>query len=376
MQTILLIDDDAAIRTIFGLSLRKHGYHVIEASSGYDGYALARQQRPDLILTDISMPEGNGQSVLHYIRHDPELRSRQVVLMTGRPDTFTARTGMEAGADDFLQKPFTQEALLRCVEARLQRAKIYDYVEKERKVSLPPNLSHEFFTPLNGIIGLSELLMDRLDNLPPAEVRSMVGDILKTGLRLHRTLRNYLMILDLEASPYPEKPQSYLPLSPDETQQALLSGIHQALGRVGREKDARIEIHQASIPISADDLSLIAEELVDNACNFSPVNKPIVIQLDKNGIFTVTDAGRGMTREQIEKIGAFHQFDRKKYEQQGLGLGLVLAQKLTARCGASFSIDSRLSEGTQVKIDFPIERKPSRTVTGRFIPLSRKKEVR
>jgi two-component system sensor histidine kinase/response regulator len=67
---------------------------------------------------------------------------------------------------------------------------------------------------------------------------------------------------------------------------------------------------------------------------------------------TITDQGRGLTVEEISRIGAFQQFDRKKHEQQGLGLGLVLVQKLSSLYKAKFSIKSEPSEGTTVQIEF------------------------
>ena len=67
----------------------------------------------------------------------------------------------------------------------------------------------------------------------------------------------------------------------------------------------------------------------------------------------VTDHGRGLTAEEIAHIGAFRQFERKKNEQQGLGLGLGLVQKLTALCGAEFSMSSEPGVGTQATVAFP-----------------------
>ena len=90
MKLILLIDDDEQVRFSFGLALRESGYRVIESDSGKAGLELARQHLPDLILTDINMPFGNGEALLHHLRADPELCSKQIVLMTGRPDMVSA----------------------------------------------------------------------------------------------------------------------------------------------------------------------------------------------------------------------------------------------------------------------------------------------
>src|SRR5476651_1915714 len=129
MKTILLVDDDQQVRAMFGLALRRYGYHVIEAGSGVTGLQMARQHLPDLILSDIHMPGGDGSTLLRDIRHDPELKSKQVVLMTGRPELVTARKGMEEGADDFLVKPINLASLLNCVKARFSRASISWRVE-------------------------------------------------------------------------------------------------------------------------------------------------------------------------------------------------------------------------------------------------------
>src|ERR1700691_1355109 len=116
MKTILLIDDDLQLRRMFKMALTRSGYHVIEADSGISGLEMARKHLPDLILSDIHMPGGDGSTLLRDIRRDSELKSKQVVLMTGRPDLVTPRKGMDEGADDFLVKPVNLEALLNCME--------------------------------------------------------------------------------------------------------------------------------------------------------------------------------------------------------------------------------------------------------------------
>jgi DNA-binding response OmpR family regulator len=105
MKTILLVDDDPQLRSMFSMGLTRKGYSVIEADSGATGLEMARKHLPDLILSDIHMPGGDGSTLLQEIRRDPELKSKQVVLITGRPDLVTPRQGMEGGADDFLVKP-------------------------------------------------------------------------------------------------------------------------------------------------------------------------------------------------------------------------------------------------------------------------------
>jgi two-component system sensor histidine kinase/response regulator len=353
MKTILLIDDDEQVRTTFGMALRKNGYHVLEADSGIGGLDRARRHLPDLILSDVHMPGGDGGTLLRDIRRDPELRSKQVVLMTGKTEPVTPRKGMEEGADDFLVKPVSMEALLGCVKARFNRASISWRVEDEMlknlRTSAPSNLPHEFFTPMAGIIGLMEILDSGYSTFTPEEVQAIHCDVRHSALRLNRTLRNYLLILDLQSSTSEE---AIKPLSPSDVETAILAGVADALRLNNRREDLTVQIQALAVRAKLDDLSRMAEELVDNACKFSRHGTPVVVTLSADGRLTVTDRGRGMTAEQISRIGAFQQFDRKKQEQQGLGLGLVLVQKLAANCKAEFSMSSEPGSGTQAQIAF------------------------
>lgn len=118
MKTILLVDDDQQLRTLFGSILRGRGYYVIEAESGSAGLEMARKHLPDLILSDIDMPGGDGANLLRHIRRDPQLKSKQFVLMSGGPDLSISCKDI-GGVDDFLPKPVPFQKLLSCIKARI-----------------------------------------------------------------------------------------------------------------------------------------------------------------------------------------------------------------------------------------------------------------
>jgi CheY-like chemotaxis protein len=124
MKTILLVDDDQELRTLFGRVLRRGGYCVIEADSGVNGLEMARKHLPDLILSDINMAGGDGVSLLRDIRRDPELKSRQFVFLSGTTDWGSLRNSVEERADDFLTKPVSFQALLSCMKVRFSCASI------------------------------------------------------------------------------------------------------------------------------------------------------------------------------------------------------------------------------------------------------------
>lgn len=118
---ILVIEDDAACRDIVRRILAVKRHTVVEASTAEDGLRLARDSRPDLILTDINLGDADGFSILASVREDPALATIPVIMMTGRQEATDMRRGMDSGADDYLQKPFDTLSLIAAVEARLQK---------------------------------------------------------------------------------------------------------------------------------------------------------------------------------------------------------------------------------------------------------------
>jgi two-component system sensor histidine kinase/response regulator len=356
MKTLLVIDDDEAILSSYGLALEHAGYRVHTATSGTVGVELARRHLPDLILCDINMPGMDGRNVLRTLREDTLAGATQIVLMTGNTQGLNTREAMALGADDFLTKPFGVVQLMRCVEARLQRAQIHgrvaDQAVTDLRASLRSSLPHELFTPLAGILGLTAALRTDLPQMSPAEINELLADIERSGWRLHRTLKNYLAVLDLEHGPAPETAPPVL--AGDNTQAAVANGAATAVRRHAREADLAVEAAPALLAVDAGDMTVMVEELVDNACSFSRPGTPIAVRLDEHGRMQVTDRGRGMTPAQIAQIGAFRQFDRQKHEQQGLGLGLVLVRKLAIRCGATFSLASEPGSGTTATVTFRI----------------------
>ena len=243
MKTLLVIDDDEGILGTYGLALEHAGYRVLTAASGTAGVELARRHLPDLIQCDINMPGMDGRSVLRTLRADTAAGATQIVLMTGNTKALSTREAMALGADDFLTKPFGVVQLMRCVEARLQRAQIHgrvaDQAVTDLQASLRFSLPHELFTPLAGILGLTAALRTDFPQMSPAEITELLADIERSGWRLHRTLKNYLAVLDLEHGPTPEAAPPVL--AGDNTQVAVGNGATTAARRHSREADLTVD---------------------------------------------------------------------------------------------------------------------------------------
>ena len=119
--TVLVAEDDASIRTVLMATLRSAGYRVLESGNGVDALAIARAERPTLVISDVLMPGGDGQALLAALRADPRTADVPFVFLTGLDERESVRRGMDLGADDYLTKPFRPTELLSLVQAQLRR---------------------------------------------------------------------------------------------------------------------------------------------------------------------------------------------------------------------------------------------------------------
>src|ERR1700722_11762028 len=162
MKKILVIDDEEWLREMIQLALRQKGYEVIEAENGEVGIEKAQKLIPDLILCDVNMDKVDGYLTLSSLRNQPATASIPFILMTGLADNAGMRHGMELGADDYLPKPFTIEALYAAVEARLKKSQAVREDAEKKMADLRDNITmmlpHELRTPLNGILAYGEIL--------------------------------------------------------------------------------------------------------------------------------------------------------------------------------------------------------------------------
>jgi DNA-binding response OmpR family regulator/anti-sigma regulatory factor (Ser/Thr protein kinase) len=361
---ILVIEDEKNIRENIQELLEAKFYTVRVASNGKQGVLEAIDFRPHLIVCDVMMPKMDGYKVLEYVRKTALVQNTPFIFLTARVDKSDIRQGMDLGADDYITKPFTTKELVRAIETRLKRQeKIisqYQKVKHELDTTVFAAYYHEFNTPLHGILGGLNLLLHARDTFSEKQTHDLLASIQKSGLRLNHSLANLMLFEEIKrAEVYTELLSMF---SHGEAKSNWPHKVKNELVTMSKEiynrsADLQMNIEPTEIKINPEYLQRLILELVDNALKFSkPGNKVQVIGRKEEDEYTieVIDTGRGFTLESLDDIAPFKQFNRKKFEQQGLGIGLYLVKRIVDFNQGELKIISLEGEGTRVVINLPL----------------------
>jgi DNA-binding response OmpR family regulator len=119
MARILVAEDERDIRELIGFTLRHHGHEVLSASNGEDALAIALRELPDLVLLDIRMPRLTGYDVCRRLRAEPTTKNIPVAFLSAKGQDSEVQAGMDAGATDYILKPFAPDQLINRVSLLL-----------------------------------------------------------------------------------------------------------------------------------------------------------------------------------------------------------------------------------------------------------------
>jgi two-component system sensor histidine kinase/response regulator len=362
MTRILTIEDDPDIRQNIIELLTYEGFAVLEAENGLVGVHRAREYLPDLIICDVTMPELDGYGVLLELASDRATATIPFIFLTAKVDRPDMRHRMELGADDYLTKPFLSSELVSAVVARLERqTKLIQQHEQKLDTlrdELINVLPHELRTPLTGILGYAELLMLDGVALDGTQVVKMATIIYNQSQRLQQLVEHYLLYAQIElVRSDPARVRAWRTQVTENPDEIIVDTVSWTAGQVGRAADLAVETQLVAVQIATDKLQKIVEVLVENAFKFSQPGTPVEVSAhteDTDFILRIRDQGRGMTAGQIKNIGAYMQFERKLYEQQGSGLGLIIAKRLTELHDGRLIIQSIPEQETLVTVTLPL----------------------
>ncbi|MEY2434523.1 MAG: hypothetical protein QOC92_4248 [Acidimicrobiaceae bacterium] len=124
-STVLVVDDDPVILKLLEVNFEMEGFTVLTAKDGEEGIEVARSEQPDLIVSDIMMPKKSGLELVIDLKSDPRTSEIPIILLSAKAQNADVRSGMDAGADDYVTKPFEPLDLVdrvnRLLEARASK---------------------------------------------------------------------------------------------------------------------------------------------------------------------------------------------------------------------------------------------------------------
>ena len=382
---ILIIDDIVENVEVLGEVLASH-YDVQFATSGAEGLALVRHQRPDLILLDVMMPGMDGYAVCAVLKADPDMRSIPVIFVTAKSDAESESRALAEGAVDFIHKPINQEVVLARVALHLALKNREDELSRlngdleqivaQRTLALRDaltqaesatrmksdflaNMSHEIRTPMNAIIGMTHLIQGT--ELTPRQ-RNYLGRIEASGHHLLGIINDILDLSKIQAGKMSTEVVDF-------KLEHLLDNVVGLVAEKAADKGLELIVNIArDVPpnLLGDPLRLgqILVNYANNAVKFTDrgeveISVSVVKRHGHEVVlrFAVRDTGIGIDEVQRQKL--FKDFEQgdssttRKYG--GTGLGLAIVSRLVELMGGQFGMDSQPGLGSTFWFTVPLE---------------------
>ena len=364
MINVVAIEDDPAILDNIIDTLEAEGLVIVGVCDGREGLDLVEKELPDLVICDIMIPSINGFDVLQRLRAQARTADIPFVFLTARSERENVRRGMELGADDYLSKPFTSAELVATVTAQLRKrttiAQKYESNMKVLRSNIIYALPHELRTPMMSILGYSDILQQEAQNITADDVADMAATIHRSGERLEAVFENYLVYAQLEImsgdSDEIQKLRNHVLDNPNDI---IATTATKRADRHKRKTDLKLVLNNTgSVRISTENLAKLVDVLVDNAFKFSTADSTVSVGcacVEGKFCLKILDAGRGMSVDQIKNLGAYMQFGRALHEQQGLGLGFIIARKIVEYHSGTIEIKSVVGKGTLITVYLPLD---------------------
>jgi signal transduction histidine kinase len=360
---ILVVDDNLEILRFIHLQLHDR-YDVYLARDGVQGLELARRELPDVVVSDYMMPGMDGLAMLRAMRADPTTTHIPVIMLTARTAISDRLAVREAGADNYLNKPFSPRELRSAIDRLLERKEQQTSVVLRAQVQgfelLSAGLAHELSNPLSAVKTAWFMTIEtlkRLDDLhaspdpDPKQIEAMHRRISDMRGVVDRAVERIGHLVSLIRHFSREGfPSTAMPTSAAEIVAEAVE-----LVRPPGDGGPTIVVTASAEPLlvlcTPEDLGQAIAHLIRNALDAAGQNGKVEIntRLESGSVvISVQDDGPGISRENLPRV--FAPFFTTKAPGSGIGIGLSIAQHVVGRLGGSIELRSRLGEGTIVKV--------------------------
>ncbi len=361
--------------------LRLKHYSLNEATSGSEALDYLRkcisdnEHLPDLILLDVQMPEMDGFEVCRILKADESLREIPVIFITARSEMDFIVEGFNAGAVDYVIKPFHATELLTRVKTHLDLKFSRDALRKNNALLEKLNreksefmgiAAHDLKNPLATVRWLTDSL--KSGALPPEKSAETLENITLAVERMFRLVKNLLDVNAIEEAAVLSGSDNHddSPLHlPSENINLVFAAADVLANYEAQAAQKSItttfanNAPNATIRINAEILSQILDNLISNALKYSPRDTTVAVKVSGNADFaqvSVQDEGVGIASEEISRL--FTKFGTLSAKPTGgedsTGLGLFIVKKLTEAAGGSVHFAPADKRGSIFRVQFPV----------------------
>ncbi len=362
---ILVVEDHQLLLEAIQDLLQVAGYEVATGANGYAALEIIKKRAPDLILSDITMPQMDGYDLYQKVRENPSWVRIPFIFLTARGERTDVLRGKALGVEDYIVKPFDTEDLLIAIESRLGRAQAIQQAAntefEQLKQQILNVLSHELRTPLTYIAGYTDLALEDAGSLSPEELQEFLLGIKRGSDRLTKLVKDMLLVVQIDTGRAADEFQAFSNIRPH--LEIYLRHVVESFRPAAQSAGVKLEYQcQGELPttrIHEEFLSNALGRVIENAIKFSHgPGKSVIVETRASGDWieiAVTDQGVGLAPDAINNIfKRFQQFDRDVMEQQGAGLGMFIAYNLVKLHGGKITVVSQLGQGSTFTLRIPV----------------------
>jgi signal transduction histidine kinase len=354
--------------------LREAGYSIMPATNGPAALQRVQKKMPDLILLDLMMPEMDGLEVCQRLKADPATRPVPIIFLTASNEMSHLVQGLQAGAVDYVTKPFNPPELLARVRTHLElkhaRDTIVRYGQELARLNEEKNefmgiAAHDLRNPLGAIIGYAEIITEETASLqasPGERFEQALQEMCGCATRIkHTSNRMAEMVQNLLDANRIERGEMKVSLARTDLAPVLNSVIETQRSRATAKQQTIHLESQGTPPVALLDSAVtvqVLENLVSNAVKYSPPGKSIYVRLKKSATTVrceVQDEGPGLSAEDQKKL--FGKFARLSAKPTGgehsTGLGLSIVKKMVEAMNGKVWCQSELGAGATFIVEFP-----------------------
>ncbi len=360
MPHILIVDDERYQRMLIRETLAGDpSFTFSEAEDGEQALKEVRRRRPDLIILDVMMPRMDGFQVCRILKHDPAYQAIPIILVTALGQLQDKVTGLDSGADDFVNKPFEESELQARVRSALRIKAMHDQLQD--LLQLRDDLVRMIMHDMGNLVAVISSALSLYQRVPPDSEQAIqfARDAYEANLSLADMISDALDVSSIETHK--------MPIRREQTDLvALTKALLDSFRNVALETEVKLDFEvesdfEAYAEVDPSLIRRVIGNLLTNALKHAPNGSQIHIYLGQNSshdsfCLSVTDEGPGITPEEQKLIFNKYELARlyaDRRERPGRGLGLTFSKLAVEAHNGTISVDSTPGKGATFTIDVP-----------------------